>query len=73
MKRTPKLEPQRPQPSIRSVVLDHLGRRFVVVSGSVDAVYARQLGPNGELFDAQCLLEVGSISNTGVKFEGDLA
>ena len=70
-----KLQPELPriQPSIRSVVLDRWGRRFVIVSGGVDAVHARQIGPNGVLYDSQCLLEVDAIKNTGVKFEGDLA
>jgi len=71
MRRT-KLEAPRLPPSIRSVVLDIWGRKFVVVSGTIAGVYARQLGPDGELYDSKCLLEVDTIKNTGVKFEGEL-
>lgn len=73
MRRTPKLEPPRLPPSTRSVVLDIWGRKFVVISGTVAGVYARQLGPDGKLYDSQCLLDISSVQSTGLRFEGDLA
>jgi hypothetical protein len=63
-------KPEPPRPSVGEVITDKLGRRFVVTGACVTSVYARQLGSDGALFDAQCLLDLEALRYTGEKFSG---